>query len=311
MSHHDQHNGQHNGDSQHSGHHVLPLSVYYRVWGALLVFTVITVAISYVDFGSMNLLIAMAVATFKAFLVMSFFMGLKYDKAENSVAFFSTILFLGIFVFFTYTDEFTRHPATPAMVENSGNAGASVSLDDAKKWAVASAESLAKGKNLFGQNCATCHGPAGLGDGPAAAALNPKPRNFTAADGWKNGRKVTQIFKTLTLGIPGSPMPAFAGIAAEDRFALAHYVQSLGPKADADSDSDLAAVASASQQSKPELPLAEALARYASEKGKSEGADVSYRYQSGDAPRQQYCQLPAPWRPRWCRVNTTVPMAQD
>ena len=36
-----------------------------------------------------------------------------------------------------------------------------------------------KGKGLFTQNCAACHGPAGKGDGAAAAALTPKPRDLT------------------------------------------------------------------------------------------------------------------------------------
>jgi mono/diheme cytochrome c family protein len=36
-----------------------------------------------------------------------------------------------------------------------------------------------KGGELFKQNCAACHGQGGKGDGPAAASLNPKPRDFT------------------------------------------------------------------------------------------------------------------------------------
>ncbi|RMF93832.1 MAG: cytochrome c [Nitrospinota bacterium] len=35
------------------------------------------------------------------------------------------------------------------------------------------------GKKIYQQFCASCHGASGRGDGPAAAALNPKPRNFT------------------------------------------------------------------------------------------------------------------------------------
>lgn len=36
-----------------------------------------------------------------------------------------------------------------------------------------------QGKKLYGQYCATCHGQGGKGDGPAAAALNPKPQDHT------------------------------------------------------------------------------------------------------------------------------------
>jgi cytochrome c oxidase cbb3-type subunit 3 len=36
-----------------------------------------------------------------------------------------------------------------------------------------------QGKKLYGQFCASCHGQSGKGDGPAAAALNPKPRDHT------------------------------------------------------------------------------------------------------------------------------------
>jgi mono/diheme cytochrome c family protein len=38
---------------------------------------------------------------------------------------------------------------------------------------------LVKGKKVFETYCFTCHGSTGMGDGVAAAALNPKPRNFT------------------------------------------------------------------------------------------------------------------------------------
>jgi len=38
---------------------------------------------------------------------------------------------------------------------------------------------VAAGKAKFEQNCAVCHGTSGKGDGPGAAALNPKPRDYT------------------------------------------------------------------------------------------------------------------------------------
>ena len=43
----------------------------------------------------------------------------------------------------------------------------------------ATPDNIAKGKAIFDANCAICHGPAGLGNGGAAASLNPKPVDFT------------------------------------------------------------------------------------------------------------------------------------
>lgn len=44
---------------------------------------------------------------------------------------------------------------------------------------LAQAADVAAGKAKFDVNCVACHGAGGKGDGAAAAALNPKPRNFT------------------------------------------------------------------------------------------------------------------------------------
>lgn len=86
-------------------------------------------------------------------------------------------------------------------------------------------ELLAKGKNIFTTVCISCHGEAGKGDGPAGSALNPKPQNFTSKDGWKNGPKLTQIYKTLQDGIPGSGMASYEYLTPEEKFGLAHYIR--------------------------------------------------------------------------------------
>jgi mono/diheme cytochrome c family protein len=83
-----------------------------------------------------------------------------------------------------------------------------------------------KGRASFALNCAACHGAKGEGDGAAAAALNPKPRNF-ATEPFKNGSGVAQVFETLDKGSPGTAMIAFKHLSEEERWGLAYYVLEL------------------------------------------------------------------------------------
>jgi len=89
-------------------------------------------------------------------------------------------------------------------------------------------ELLSRGKAIFDQTCATCHGSSGHGDGPGGKGLNPPPRNFTANVSWKNGTRLEDIYKTLDEGIKGSAMTSFNYLSKKDRMALIHYVTSLG-----------------------------------------------------------------------------------
>lgn len=84
-----------------------------------------------------------------------------------------------------------------------------------------------KGKSLFMNDCVACHGANGEGDGPAAAALNPKPRDFHSAKGWINGRMASDMFKTLTYGIKGSAMPPFSTISVKERLEIISYIRSF------------------------------------------------------------------------------------
>ncbi len=94
------------------------------------------------------------------------------------------------------------------------------------------ADPAAKGKELFSLNCASCHGETGAGDGAAAAALNPKPRNYKApAKDWKNGKTLAGITKTLNEGIKNTTMVSYKHLADQDPTAieaLANYVLKLG-----------------------------------------------------------------------------------
>ena len=99
-----------------------------------------------------------------------------------------------------------------------------------------------KGGELYQANCASCHGDQGLGDGAAGATLDPPPRDLTTNDGWVNGRKISDMYKTLEEGIEGSGMTAYDYMPIKDRFAIIHYVRTLDDDFPQDTQDDLMAL---------------------------------------------------------------------
>ena len=100
------------------GHHISPVRVYWVVFGALLVFTGLTYAVSFADLGPAALPVAMLVACVKASLVCVFFMHLKYDEKFNQLVFVSSFFFMAVFFAFTMMDVTTRAIVNP--VEGNG-----------------------------------------------------------------------------------------------------------------------------------------------------------------------------------------------
>ena len=99
IEHHDDHG--HGNDLAH----VAAPKVLLATGGTLLLLTIVTVLATKIDFGAnINLAIAMAIAVFKATLVILFFMHLKYDRLFHSVVFVSAILAASLFVGFTLMD---------------------------------------------------------------------------------------------------------------------------------------------------------------------------------------------------------------
>lgn len=103
-------------------------------------------------------------------------------------------------------------------------------------------ELIEKGKNFYNSNCSSCHGESGKGDGAAGAFMNPKPRNFTKPEGWVNGRKISQMYKTLQEGIVKSGMPSFSHINPEELFAVIHYIRTFSKDFPEDTKNDLQAL---------------------------------------------------------------------
>ncbi len=88
------------------------------------------------------------------------------------------------------------------------------------------ATQLARGKALFAQRCAVCHGEGGKGDGVTASALKPPPADLTAAR-----FDASYLEHVMWQGVPGTSMPAQQDLTPVDRAALVKWVSSLAPAA--------------------------------------------------------------------------------
>lgn len=100
--------------------------------------------------------------------------------------------------------------------------GAEGALDFPKKL-----PTFAQGKAIFEQNCITCHGATGAGDGPQAAAITPRPAAI--------GVSVTMhdvtpalMYRIVSVGVQGTMMPAWGSrLSPDERWAVVQYVNSL------------------------------------------------------------------------------------
>jgi cytochrome c oxidase cbb3-type subunit I/II len=99
---------------------------------------------------------------------------------------------------------------------------------------VPSEQMLTRAKDVW-QNakCWECHGRTGKGDGEKAPGLKddlgfPSPPADLTAGQFKSGPTVEDIFRTMTTGLSGTPMPSYRDpLSEEDRWALSYYVLAL------------------------------------------------------------------------------------
>jgi high-affinity iron transporter len=82
---------------------------------------------------------------------------------------------------------------------------------------------MQRAQAIYQASCASCHGAAGDGKGPAASGLDPAPTDFTDR-GRAARRSVLGLFNTISLGVEGTAMTAFSHLSDDERWALAFHV---------------------------------------------------------------------------------------
>jgi cytochrome c oxidase subunit 4 len=88
--------------------HVASKSSYYGIFGALMVLTAVTVGVAFVNLGSLNFPVALAIALTKATLVVLFFMHVKYSSRLTKMIVGMALFFLFILFALTLTDYMSR-----------------------------------------------------------------------------------------------------------------------------------------------------------------------------------------------------------
>jgi len=95
----------------HEQPHAVPLWVLGGVLLVLLVLTFLTVAVTWVDLGSLNIWVALAIAVVKAALVGAFFMHLYWDAPFNGFILLASVCFVAVFIGLSLIDTSEYKPA--------------------------------------------------------------------------------------------------------------------------------------------------------------------------------------------------------
>ena len=96
--------------------HVTPLKIYIGIFLTLMVMTGITVAVAYVNLGEFNKVVALGIASFKATLVVLYFMHVKYQSRLTKLVIVTGFFFLAILLGMTMIDYSSREWVNPPAI---------------------------------------------------------------------------------------------------------------------------------------------------------------------------------------------------
>lgn len=95
-----------------SSSHIVPKSTYYLIFLTLMACTGLTVWVAFIDLGAFNSVAALAIAVFKASLVVLYFMHVKYSPRLTKLVVLASLFWLAILLVMTMGDYATRHWGT-------------------------------------------------------------------------------------------------------------------------------------------------------------------------------------------------------
>ncbi len=231
MSEHTEHPTTATGQDAHDGEHH---TNYFKIYVTLLVLLVISILGPEIGILWVTLVTAFGIAFVKAYLVIQNFMHLRPEKVIVKWMLASSLLLMGIY-FFGVAPDVMKHEgrnwvnmAAMAVVErgiplDGEHAEEDEHADDGEspgegEEAAVVAETPFNAAQAYGTVCASCHGAAGGGDGPAGASTTPPPADFTSADFWAatNDERMFQVIKNGGASQGLSPMMAGWGVLYDD-----------------------------------------------------------------------------------------------
>ena len=96
------------------------------------------------------------------------------------------------------------------------------------------AESINSGRQLFiDADCGSCHGVGGKGDGPSASTLKDHwgypviPADLTISRNWRGGSRPQDVFRSIKVGIGGTPMPSWEVLSDDQIWDITNYLLSI------------------------------------------------------------------------------------
>ncbi len=211
---------------------------YGRIYGVLLFLLVVSILGPEIGIVWVTLVTAFGVAVVKAWLVIENFMHLKWERRLMKWMLGASLIVLLLF-FFGIAPDVMKHDghnwvndAAIAAVER-GVGGEEAAPEAGPELAEEVPAGTFSASTAFNQACAACHGTAGDGNGPAGAALNPAPANFTDPAFWaeRDEERIVTVIRDGAAAVGGSPLmvPWRNTYNDEQIQALAEYVMAFRP----------------------------------------------------------------------------------